>query len=186
MTLTLLTLFVAPSLIALIYAMLEHTGYLDQVTGRKDAVDALARLKSAAGFPVSFLYDDDQDSRLFTALEKRISKNVPVVAKNGDVIKQARPSCITVAGQPVPLNGVPNEWPQECRFAYLSEHSVMYLFGVARTGNQKAGKALRVCTLGQIEKWLTEEKDARKHWVGAVAIGLISVAFVFLRYSVAS
>lgn len=55
MTLTLLTLFVAPSLIALVYAMLEHTGYLDQVTGRKDAVDALARLKSASGFPVSFL-----------------------------------------------------------------------------------------------------------------------------------
>ena len=177
------TLFIIllPPILALAYSVLEHTGCVDQWTGRKHAVAALIRLKTVSGFPESFLYNDERDRQLFTAIESRISKHVPVVKTRGSEQRSAKPSGIAVIGRPIQILGVEDSWPQECRFAYLPEHSVIYLFDAMRNGNINPGQALRVCTLGDIDKWLSEEKDARKYWVGTFALSLISVAFILLR-----
>ncbi|OZA30015.1 MAG: hypothetical protein B7X93_04910 [Hydrogenophilales bacterium 17-61-9] len=184
MTLTLLMLFLAPPIIAVAYALLEHGGVLDQLFGRKAAQEGLLRLKSTAGYPVSILYDDAADQPMFNALERRISKRVPIEATKGSLRKPAKPTCITIVGKAIPIKGVPEQWPQELRFSYFPNHSILYGFGATRA--KGGGQAIRVCTLGEIEKWLAEEKEARKHWVGAVALGLISIAFIVVRSGVTS
>lgn len=177
----LLILFLVPPLLAIVYAHLEHFGKLDQWCGRKAAIEGLNRLKSASGYPDSWIYNDEKDLALFTALEKRISKKTQVERVRKVLTDGHRPSCITIGGGPIPIAGVPPEWESAQKAAYTSAHSVMYLFGVTRAGGN--GKAERVCTLGELEKWLTDEKDARKYYLGAVALGLISTTFIVLRFA---
>ena len=143
-------------------------------------MEGLDRLKSASGFPVSWIYNDDKDFMLFTALEKRISRKIQVEKIRKVLTEGHSPSCITVGGEPIPISGVPTEWESAQKRAYTPAHSVMYLFNVTRDGGQ--GKGERVCTLGELEKWLADEKDERKYYLGAVALGLIAIAFIVLRF----
>jgi hypothetical protein len=172
-------LIITPPVLTIAYAISEHLGWMDRLTGRKAANDALKRMRTATGFPRSWIFNDDEDKREFSALEKRISRKTQV-----DTIKKvlgdgARPSCILIGGEPISLAEVPPEWPVEYRRVYLPEHSIVYLFGVTRAGGQ--GKAERVCTIGELEKWLTEEKDARRYKIGGLAIGVLSLVFLLLR-----
>lgn len=180
----LLVLFLAPPLLTLVYAILEHKRFFDWVTGRRLAVEALERLKSAKGFPTSWIYDDDQDRKYFAALEKQISRKTKSEKIRHVLSDGIKPSCITVGGEPVSLRGVPNNWEIGDQRVYLPRHPVMYLFGVTRDGGE--GKGDRVCSLGELDKWLSDEKENRKFVLGAVALGLISITFVVLRLSSAS
>lgn len=176
-------LFVAPPFIAFIYGLLEHFGLMDRWTGRGDALRGLKRLQSAAGYPVCCLYDDQADFQLHKAVWRRISRRVtglPLDASNALL----RPSCICTAGQAVPLVGLQDDWPQEHRFIYTSQHPVVLMYGVTR--ERGTGKLQRACSLGELEKWLSEEKESRKHWVGSVAIGLVSVGLIVLRLSISN
>lgn len=174
-----LLLFLAPPAITLLYATLEHYGVLDWATGRKYALEGLSRLQSTAGYPVSIIYDDDQDRHVFHALGKRIARRSSA-ARDAN----ARPTAITVIGKPIALEGVPPNLPQEKRFVYTHQQPVFFAAGAMRGAG--GGQAYYACSLGELEKWLSQEKDARKHWVGAIAIGLFSISFIVLRLSAAS
>jgi len=176
----LLALFLTPPLLAILYAVLEHTGKIDLWLGRKDAIEGFERLKSPAGYPVSWIYNDEQDHRHFVALEKRITKKTTVTKLKKVLDSGSLPSCITVAGKPISINGVPEEWDQSLTSVYTHSHSIVYLFGVARNGGN--GKGERACTIGELEKWLADEKDARKYYIGALALGFIAVALILIRF----
>jgi|SRR5690554_369905 len=178
-----LALFLAPPILALIYAVIEHYGIVDSLTGRKKALEGLERLRSTAGFPVSILYDDEKDREIFDEIKKRIikRKNIVITHGSGSVVE---PSAITISGQPIPLLGVPQNWPQEQRFTYAPEQPIMFLYGITRS--QGNGKSERACSLIELTKWLEQEKDKRKSIIGAIALTLISIAFIVLRYSVFS
>ncbi|MBF2088301.1 MAG: hypothetical protein IGR80_10830 [Synechococcales cyanobacterium K44_A2020_017] len=180
MNYSLLALVLAPPVLTVVYACLEHSGKLDIWFGRRAALDGLDRLKSASGYPTSWIYNDDKDRVLFTALEKRISKRTQVKKISKVLAEGHRPSCITVGGEPIPISGVHPEWESTQKRVYTPAHSVMYLFNVTRDGGQ--GKAERVGTLGELEKWLSDEKDVRKHYIGAVALGFIAITFIVLRF----
>lgn len=182
MTYLQLTLFLSPPIIAVAYALLEYYGVLDKLTGRKYAVEGLKRLQSTAGYPVSMIYDDDKDARVFLAVTKRVLRRTRIVVKD-DSGKAVKPTGVSVAGKAVALDGVPNDWPQEQRFVYTSQHPILLLYGAKRGAS--GGKAHRACGLGEFDKWLSEEKETRKHWVGAIAIGLISMGLIVLRLGVA-
>jgi hypothetical protein len=179
----LVALIVTPPILAITYAIAEHLGWMDRLTGRKAASDGLKRMRAATGFPQAWIFDDEEDRREFSALEARISRKTQVEKIKKVLAEGARPSCILIGGEPIPLAGVSPEWPLEYRRVYLPEHSVMYMFGVTRAGGP--GKAERVCTIAELEKWLAEEKDSRRYKVGALAIGLISLVFLLLRFGAA-
>jgi hypothetical protein len=178
-----IALFVAPPVIAVAYGLLEHFGLMDRWTGRGDALKGLKRMQSAAGYPVCFLYDDQADSQLHKAVWRRISRRVTGLPRDASNALLC-PSCICTAGQPVVLVGLQDDWPQEQRFIYTSQHPVVLMYGITRAGG--TGKLQRACSLGELEKWLSEEKESRKHWVGGAAIGLVSVGLIVLRLSVSS
>lgn len=56
----------APS-VGIVYQILEYYGFWDRITGRKNAIEGLKRLKRAAGYPISTLYDDRKDKAQFDA-----------------------------------------------------------------------------------------------------------------------
>ena len=101
------------------------------------------------------------------------------------IIKQGhKPNLISIAGNPVEINGVPPEWPQDERFVYLPTHPILYVFDAPNeTSKDKADKA---CTLGELETWLQEEKDSRLFWLGVIALGIISITLLVLRLSITS
>jgi hypothetical protein len=72
---------------------------------------------------------------------------------------------------------------------YLNSHPVLYYFGISRQDadaaedNVQKGKAEFVCTIGELESWLDEERNQRKFWVGTLAISLFSIALLALRLS---
>ncbi|MDH3692284.1 MAG: hypothetical protein OEU36_22860, partial [Gammaproteobacteria bacterium] len=141
------------------------------------------------GFPQSWIYDDEQDRAIFKALERRISKNTESNLVKTALAEGRRPSLITVAGQPIQVQGVQLDWPQEQRCAYLAGHPILYCFDVRRTGKSddqtpSMGKAGLACTLGDLETWLEQEKTNRKFVVGTIAIGLMSIALLAVRLSI--
>lgn len=172
-------LFIAPTLLTMAYAVAEQMGVIDRVFGRKAALEGLRRLKSASGFPVAWIYSDAGDRRVFDALEKRISKFTTEAKIKKVLASGVKPTCITIGGAPILLNGLPDTWEPGQSRVYTSAHPVMYLFGVERSGGK--GKGDRACTLGELEAWLSSEKDARKSWLGAVVVGILSVGLVALR-----
>lgn len=172
-------LFIAPTLLTIAYAVAEQMGVIDRVFGRKAALEGLRRLKSASGFPASWIYSDSEDRKVFDALEKRISKRTTEVKIRKALASGVKPTCITIGGAPIVLNGLPDTWQPGQSRVYTSAHPVVYLFGVERSGGM--GKGERACTLGELEAWLSSEKDARKFCLGAVVVGIVSVGLVALR-----
>lgn len=179
----LVILIITPPLLALLYAIAEYTGWLDRVTGRKAAIEGLRRLRTTTGYPLAWIYNDPNDQSEFDELEKRITKKTQVENIKNLSSKGLRPSCILVGGAPIQITGVPTEWPIEYQRVFLSEHSIMYMYGVARAGGM--GKIERACSIGDLDKWLTDERDSRKYKIGSLAIGLISLALLIVKYGVA-
>jgi hypothetical protein len=175
----LFALFLAPPALTIAYSMLEYAGKLDDWTGRRSALSGLERLISASGSPISWIYDDEQDRAVFHALEKRISKRTTEAKVRRALAEGHRPGCITVGGLPMALAGVPDDWPAARKRVYTPSHPVLYLFDVDRSGGK--GKGERVCSLGELERWLAEEKDRRAYYLGAVALGIISLTFIAIR-----
>lgn len=184
MTTELLILFMLPPFLAIGYRWLEHIGVVDKITGRDKALEGLARLRSTAGFPKSWIYDKDEDQPVFAALEKRISKNT-IILKMADTLSHGhRPTLITTAGSPITIQGVPPEWPQEERMTYAPNQPVMYIFDTPGTKTDQKGD--KVCTLEELDMWLKNEKDNRAFWLGVVLLGLVSISLILVRWGFVS
>jgi len=177
-------LYQSPAIVACIYAALEHFGAIDIITKRKQAIQGLKRLQSGAGYPITFIYNDEEDSAVFNALYKRIKKNIRLKKRISDVLSEGHiPSAIVTAGKPLSIEGLPPEWKQDERTFYSQSHPVLFLFGVKREGEGK-GKADKACTIQDIEDGLREEKDSRKFWLGVLVIAILSCVFFFARESI--
>jgi hypothetical protein len=174
-------LFFIPPVLAILYRWLEHIGIIDKVTGRGLALDGLKMLKSTSGYPKSWIYNKDEDKRIFTQLEKRISKNTSI-QKIQQALKQGhKPKLISTAGNPIELTGLPPEWPQDERFSYLPNQPILYVFDAP--GSRTGEKGYKVCTLEELETWLQDEKDNRLFLLGVIALGMVSIALLVLRLS---
>ncbi len=183
MSILLWILFLAPPCITLVYGTFEYVGIIDKITGRNYACMALDRLRSTKGYPETWIYDDESDEPYFKAIEIRISKHVRPGKLRRTLDDGHRPSCITTAGQPIALTGVPPDWHQEDLHVWLPNSPVMYLFGVSRDGGK--GKGERACSLADLDKWLEKEKQQYRFYVGVLALGTISTALIVMRLSLA-
>ena len=116
---------------------------------------------------------------IFVALEKRISRKteMPRIAKT--IEYGHKPKIIATAGDPIEITSIPTEWPQEERFSYLPNQPVLYIFDAP--GSKTGEKGDKACTLVELETWLKDERDNRRFWIGVLALGLLSMAIVFLR-----
>lgn len=68
-------LLLASPLLALVYRVIKQFGIWAKLTGRDKALEGLKRLRRAAGYPTNFIQDNDEDSKIFEALLKRLAKH---------------------------------------------------------------------------------------------------------------
>lgn len=177
-------LYFSSPAIGLLYAIIEYTGGFDKLTGRKDALEGLERLRSANGFPTSWIYDKPEDKGHFNAIYKRIKKNIRDPQLSSIFTSGSKPSLIVTAGQAIRIDGVKPEWEQGMRSFYSEQHPVLVIFGdVNEDGGITKGKAERACSLKDIDDWLRDEKENRKFCLGAVVLGLLSISVLALRLS---
>lgn len=176
-------LILGPLIAVILYALGDYAGIWDKLTGRGNALRGLSRLRSAHGFPLAFLYDDEADRCEYRAVERRISKRTSATELRKRLQTGQKPTLITSAGQPTPIQGVPPDWPQDMRFYLSSGHPILYCFGPKRGQSAEGSHAFRACSIGELETWLEDEKRSRHFLLGSVVVGMISASLLLLRHS---
>jgi hypothetical protein len=172
--LTLLTLenilILAAPLLIIVYRVIKQLGVWDKLVGRDKALEGLKRLRSTAGYPVSFIYDKQQDIKVFKALFQRMRKHCKELQLSRDVLaSEFRPYLIATAGDPIEIKGLPPDWAQEARFFYPDNQPVLIVFKAPENldrNDKQNDKGDKVCTLGEINTWLSEEKDRLDCFIG--------------------
>lgn len=178
-------LLLAP-LVGIFYAVLEHFGVCDRMSGRDKALEGLRRLRSCAGYPVNWIFDDQADKPIFDALFRRIKKHSREEAIISALAAGRRPSLIATAGKPIAIKGVPANWPQDAKFFYSENHPILGVFGVARGMQFSQGKAEKTCTLRDMEEWLLMEKKNRDFYVGTLMVGTLSAILIVMQTQLVS
>jgi hypothetical protein len=179
-------LMLCAPLIGILYSIGEHFKLWDRISGRDKAIEGINRLRSGAGYPVCFIYNDSQDSEIFDALYKRIIKNTTKDNIKGAIRSGHKASLIATIGQPIPITGLPEIWPQEERFFYSENHPVLIAFDVVRNpskelGNRTNGKGDKACTIKELDDWIRKEESNRKFYIGTLMVGILSISLIVLR-----
>jgi hypothetical protein len=174
-----LLFYILAPLVTLLYKFLDYNKWIDKITGRELRISGLKRLQTCTGFPDGWIYDDEKDAAEFTALIKAIKANtksekLKAVFKEGHL-----PTLIVTAGEPYQINGIDPNWNLHEKKYYSNNHPVMVIFGVNRQGGN--GKGEKACTLGELDKWIEDEKKTREFWIGAFVISLLSVGLILGR-----
>lgn len=163
-------LTVSIPILILAYATLDFFGLIDRFTGRTYAIQGLERLSDTGGYPTSFI-EREKNENVFDNLYSRIIKHT----RKKKVLEldksQSKPSAISVAGKPIPVEGVPEDWEQNEKFYYSENYPILFLYDY----NKKQDKAIKVCTLGDLSEWIHDEKESRDFWFNAFLIGLLSI-----------
>lgn len=171
-------LFIIP-IITLVYSLGEYWKWWDYITSRAKAIDGYKRLKSAEGFPKTWIYKDKkEDYKIFNALLKRISKRT----NNKNIIslkaQKITPTLITIGGVPIIIEGLE---PNMKNSVYADIHPVLFIYGVHSSDQHSKGKAAEACNLGDLEKWIEDEKVARRYWIITIIVGLLSLILIYIR-----
>jgi hypothetical protein len=106
----------------------------------------------------------------------RICENSNQVKQINEQLKVSTPALICVGGDPIKITSIPNEWNQNEKYYYSNNHPILLLFG-----ELNKGKAIRVGCIGDLDKWLQNEKKEWDYWVGALLIGVISIIPIIIR-----
>lgn len=171
--------YILAPFVTLLYKFLGYNKWIDKATGRKLRISGLKRLQTCTGYPDSWIFDDDKDTAEFTALMKSIKSNTKS-EKLKTVFKEGHlPTLIVTAGDPYQISGIDSKWNLQEKTYYSSNHPVMVIFGVNRQGGN--GKGEKACTLGELEKWIEDEKKTREFWIGTFAISLLSIGLTLGR-----
>jgi hypothetical protein len=106
-------LVLATPLLAFAYRVIKQFGMWDRLVGRDRALEGLKRLRSTAGYPASWLYDNEANANTYEAVYTRLKKNCKETKIKKLLDDGLRPALIATAGSPIEIKGVPPEWPQD-------------------------------------------------------------------------
>lgn len=177
-------LVLASPLLVFAYRVIKQFGTWDRLFGRDKALEGLKRLKSTAGYPVSWIYDSNEDGKIFEAVLKRLMKNCKEAKIKRLLDDGLRPTLIATAGSPVEIKGVPPEWPQEARFFYPDNQPVLVVFTNAASPPSLSGvqgKGDKAFTLGDLSSWLAEEKESLDFAIGTILLGSLAMVITVFR-----
>ena len=89
---------------------------------------------------------------------------------------------IVTAGSPHQIEGVDPKWQLNEKTFYSNNHPVMVIFGVERLGGD--GKGEKACTIGELQKWIEDEKRTREFWIGSFSITLLSIGLIIRKFTI--
>lgn len=168
-----------PILLALLYKILDYLGFWGLITNRNNALAGIERLKSGHGYPASWIFNDDKDKKEFLALYKRIKRSTKNQTIKEMLDEGNIPSLISIAGNPIKIDGVYPEWPLSQKISYTADYPIMLIFNISREGGN--GNGDRCCSLGELENWINDEKRTWDFWAGVVVLSILSITFTYLQ-----
>ena len=183
-----LLILAAPSLIIL-YRVIKQLGVWDKLVGRDKALEGLKRLRSTAGYPVSYIYNNQQDIKVFEALFHRMRKHCKELKIRDVLDDKFSPYLIATAGEPIEIKGVPLHWSQEARFFYSDNQPVLIVFKTLENLDgidKQIDKGDKACTLGELNTWLSEEKDRLDFFIGVILFKSASILITLIRFFISS
>ncbi len=182
---TIVLLYILGPIIVLLYKTLEYRwNFWDRISGRGYALKGLERFKNTSGYPISWIYNDEKDKNEFNALFKRIKRKTSV-GKIKNVLNEGHiPSLLVTGGSPIELNKLPPEWDQKDKFYYTSNHPIMMAFNISRSNKAQRGKMERCCSIGELERWLIDEKKNWDFWLGGVVLTIFTITSVIWRLQI--
>lgn len=176
-------------LLVILYRVIKQLGVWDKLVGRDKALEGLKRLRSCAGYPVNCIYDNQQDIKVFEELLHRMRKHCKEPKIIGVLDSKLRPYLIATLGHPIEIKGVPSDWAQEARFFYPDNQPVVMAFKVSGNSDvfdSQKDKGDKVCTLGEMDNWLGEEKDRLDFIIGVILFGSASILITLIRFLISS
>lgn len=176
-------------LLAILYRVIKQFGVWDKLTSRDKAMEGLKRLRSTAGYPVSFIYDNQQDNKVFEALFQRMKRHCRGLKIRSVLDSGSRPYIIATAGEPIEIKGIPPDWSQEARFFYPDNQPILMMFKSPEAPDETQSKNYmgdKVCTLGELDTWLSEEKDQLDFCIGVILFGTVSIFITIIRIIIIS
>jgi hypothetical protein len=177
-------LVLATPLLAFAYRVIKQFGMWDRLVGRDRALEGLKRLRSTAGYPASWLYDNEANANTYEAVYTRLKKNCKETKIKKLLDDGLRPALIATAGSPIEIKGVPPEWPQEARFFYPDNQPVLVVFTNTATPPSSSsfhGKGDKAFTLGDLSSWLAEEKELLDFAIGSILFGSLAMLVAVFR-----
>jgi hypothetical protein len=152
---------------------------VDKITGRELRISGLKRLQNCTVFPEGWIFNDNIDTAEFNALIKTIKANTKSKKLQSVFKREHNPTLIMTAGDPYQISGIDPKWDLQEKSFYTNNYPVMVIFGINRNGG--SGKGEKACTLGELEKWIDDEKKNREFWIGSFAIYLLSIGLIIGR-----
>lgn len=167
----------------LLYKVLEYYKFWDCITNRKYAISGLERLKNGSAYPISWIFNDENNKKEFNALFNRIKKNTQAENIKSLLIDGFKPDLLATAGMPIIIGGINPEWKQEYKAFYSSNHPILMTFKVNICG-ETIIKGDRCCSIGELEKWIDNEKKKWDFWLGVVVMTIFSIASIIWRLQI--
>lgn len=181
---TIILLYILGPVIGLTYKVLDHYGFWERLSGRKYVKSALSRMKSGSGYPHSYLFVNEPNDRIeFNAVRKRVRKYTRFtnVRKNFNK-KELTAFAIGPVGQPFPILGVDQNWPQEHRRFFSGNHPIIISF--SENPETLKGIGGKCATINELEEWVQTEKRSWDFYAGVVVISFFSIASILFRLQV--
>lgn len=161
--------------LTVIYAIGDFSGWWDWITGRDKLEKAYERLACGEGYPVSWIYDDDEE---FEKVENFLGKRTKNPKLRVVLDQGHRPSLITFGFAGALEGPKPEDWP---RNRFIPDTTpIVFVFGVTKGEDKQKGKLTWAASIAEFRRWIDEHRQTERFVVTVALIGTLSLLVAVL------
>ena len=166
-------------LIAIIYGVGDYFDWWDNLFGRTAALSGYNRLSSNEGYPKIIIFRDESEFKgLYQFLKSRISAKEFINLKEDKKVPDVIVRVGGALGHELQKQ-LPPEWSN---VTYVPDTlPICFTYGVSRETGDMKGSGFKVCSLGDLRRWIEESRETERFWVTTILIGVLSVSLILLR-----
>lgn len=165
------------ALLAFCYGVLDYTGTMDNLRGRKAATDVHYRLSAVESGDSVIMFNDEPsfEKGIEFLVDHTRNRRVKELKIQGIV-----PTAIARLGsvERPPNVGEMPQWDSTIKF-YAPPSSPLIVAYEYTRNDRHSGYGLSLCTLGEIVHWVNESREQERFVVYIVLVGLLSVVIAF-------
>jgi len=165
--------------VGLFYGVGDYAGWWDQLSGRSTVTDVCREFTYNTGYPHIFVRTSDpRFSTVYSFLASR-TRYRPV----SDWYRAGKkPNAVCRLGFPFKPPGADNipGWPDPSYC--LPTTPVGFIYDPDSLSKDSRDSVYLVCTLGDIDGWITRSRDTERFWITVVILSLLATAVIWLEW----